>query len=103
VIVRDLRPLCGTWRTGELAVCIRDDWADKFPYNPRKGDVLRVAGIVEGVRRGIKVIALAFEGKPDVAWAGYMFRKAVSDDEAADEAFVERIKRHARTPQLENA
>lgn len=103
-MLRDLRPLCGTWRPGELAVCILDSWDEPSPVNPRVGDVLRVTAVIEGAKNDVLVVALHFEGKPhEDAWCGAHFRKIVRDNRPAEESFTFLLKRGARSPQLEDA
>ena len=81
------------WKEGDLAVCIADGWHKGWAYNPKVGDVLRVAkcGLFFGE------LALGFEGKPlRHGWNADAFRKAGRDDGpcSADFAKLIRSKKH---------
>lgn len=99
--VTDVRGRCGAWRRGDLAVCISDDWRPAEPrIDPRRGDVLRVATVVDTTNHaGLRAIFLMFDGKPSFrGWCALSFRKAALDHHAADARFAARIRRLGRAP-----
>lgn len=90
------------WRAGDLAECLHGVWLFTTPYDPKAGDVLRVAGAVEGVSidGAVLVYALSFEDKPaGHAWATQGFRKLRPSLEAADERFVAELRERLREVQ----
>jgi hypothetical protein len=67
---RDERGWAEDWQVGDVAECIADDWHVESTFNPKRGDVLTVSGLIEGVTAdGLTIFsALAFEGKPPGNW-----------------------------------
>jgi hypothetical protein len=96
----DLRPGCGSWRAGELAVCIRDDWTRPHVRDPRAGDVLRVIGTRTAINgSGFHALWLYFETTPrNIGFLASCFRKAVQDRAAASGQFTRQMKRLGRKP-----
>lgn len=90
------------WRVGDLAVCLADNWMLASPFNPKAGDLLRVAAIdrAPGIYEPEKIIiGLGFEGKPVGAfWHNIRFRKAQTDREPATKSLSEMIRRQGVTP-----
>ncbi|CAD7336120.1 hypothetical protein FIM10_04195 [Sphingomonadales bacterium 56] len=77
------------WKHGDLAVCVKADGSMPDSISPKEGDYLRVTNVCGGG------LFLHFEGKPgDRHWLAAHFRKVKPDaDPAADEEWVEQIKR----------
>ncbi len=93
----DRRGWSEDWQVGDVALCISDMWHLQFADDPKRGDVLRVCGLVEGLNTTGKAIisALQFEGKPaNHAWAEKMFQKI----RPAEQCFTEAMRNLLRQP-----
>lgn len=93
----DRRGWSEDWQVGDRAQCIADDWLDDVPYNPKRGDVLRVSSLAEGpTSDGTYVIsALMFEGKPtNRGWHEAYFQKI----RPAEQCFTEAMRNLLRQP-----
>lgn len=86
------------WQVGDLAECVLpvdQVWPDDFAENPKRGDVLRVNALVEGLDTlgEALVSGLGFEGKPARHfWAASAFRKLRPAIEAADTEFTAQLR-----------
>ncbi|WP_062770454.1 hypothetical protein [Sphingopyxis terrae] len=93
----DRRGWSEDWQVGDLAQCISDKWYRQWAENPKRGDVLRVCGLVEGISTtGEDIIsALQFESKPaNRSWAENMFQKI----RPAEQCFTEAMRNLLRQP-----
>lgn len=87
------------WQVGDLAECLAEGWQDVWPYNPMRGDILRVSklGLFDSE------LALGFYGKPQRhGWQACAFRKIKPDAEPCEEEFTVLIKRMkpAKVPEV---
>jgi hypothetical protein len=76
--IRDLRNMNEDWAVGDLAQCIDGNWPDTSQANPKVGDVLRVAEVIDGTTRpaNYRAYGLGFSGKPsNIYWECTAFRK----------------------------
>lgn len=87
--VRDIRQP-NDFRPGDKVECIFDQWAEHFPFNPEKGDVLTVVRVSDGVNeRNVRAYWLFFGSTEGVGYSSQAFRKIVETD---DPAVIARIK-----------
>lgn len=95
----DGRKLSEDWKVGDLAVCLIDRWWPGTASDPKKGDLLRVSCVSEGIVTGrdYLVIGLRFESKPQhIFWNNINFRKVRPDLEPAEATFAALIKKRRR-------
>ena len=87
--VRDCR-VPNDFQPGDKVECINDGWAEHFPFNPEKGDILTVVLVTDAVNeRNIQAYWLFFGSTQDVGYSSQAFRKIVETD---DPAVIARIK-----------
>ena len=93
--VRDCRILSEDWQIGDLAECIADGFVDSDEIDPKKGDVLRVSDVCEGInpKYNVRFIGLRFESKPQHrGWDNRGFRKIRPEQKAADQSWSEWLR-----------
>lgn len=97
----DHRIMNEDWAVGDLAQCIDDRFCDPEPFDPKVGDVLRVAGIDDCTNhRNRRCIWLLFEGKTGIV--GYecvAFRKLRPVNEPAEKDFIVWLRGFMRQPE----
>lgn len=91
-----------SWKRGDLAVCVRDDWTIAAAFHPREGDLLRVKAVYTDLIDGLRVTALKFDGlAPTAGYPSSAFRKPARDGQLADGRFVgllHRLTSWSRSP-----
>ncbi len=86
----DLR--ADTWRPGDLAECIYDNWHEQLPRLPKVREILRVVSVEDHVVAGRRDWWLGFSGFPaNHHFAGSAFRKIVPADQGF-EASIRRVR-----------
>jgi hypothetical protein len=100
----DQRQMSEDWAPGDLAECIKDNWPFVLGvfFHPKKGDVLRVTEVNEGVDCvfGRLIIALSFEKMGDACWDNRCFRKLRPEIESAEQSWTEWFKDKLRQPEV---
>ncbi len=93
----DRRGWSEDWQVGDVAVCVIDAWTVDWPENPKRGDTLRVSGLIEGIAITGEAIfsALKFEGKTaSRSWPNECFQKI----RPAEQCFTEAMRNLLRQP-----
>ena len=96
--VVDIREGGWQWAPGVLAECLVDAFV-LFPFDPRKGQILRVSAVHDDVGdRGIRAYFLFFEGLPLVGYSSNAFRpvRPVNSGEEIETGLIAKIKRSAK-------
>lgn len=87
----DRRGWTEDWQVGDLAQCLVDQFDGPTLQDPKRGEVLRVAGLWEGVDiRGAFILSgLSFEGRsPNSFWVQSAFRKI----RPAEQCFIDEMR-----------
>lgn len=97
-----MRKLNEDWSPGDLAVCIADDWNPLVSCDPKRGDILRVAKVRDGVGRHgsdeARHYMLVFQGNPHNAYECAAFQKLRPEIEPASDEFIAELKSRLGMP-----